>query len=696
MSGATAAAASGAFAATSGGGNLRQQEQRAPSGPRPPHPPRALRGTGLTAARQVWELTDTKKCGFLDLREFEAALKLIALAQRNGGSVDYAVSAEVLRGGGPPVGLPRLQGLETEAAAPPSPAPGPSPAGASGAQWPPLSEAEVEKYKGLFRSLDPAGQGVVQGGAVFPVFMQSGLPKDRLKAIWDLVAGDRGYLSLPELITSLYLVQAALAGRPLPAALPPPPFPPMAGPAAAAAAPPPPPAVALPAVNTAPPPNYAQLYNAQALPAAAAPTPAAPTAWQSKMPPLDPAMHGQLDAAQQRRLEELRSSTAAMEKQQSELEAAFQLNREKEKFYQASLQQLVMFKSRTDAALVELNERFDRDKADVEKLEQAFAERRGAAEAAQQALAARQAELDGAFERKLELKAQLEELGGAVSGGRLERELAEKVAAEEREVAGLQERFDALELERQRAQGRADELLQRHAGARAALQQQIDGARVVIEAAKIDGDNEARALEGLQAQAGAVEAEAAAGQAALGALLDRAAAVVQGLSAKAAAAGVALPEGLAAGPGPDLAWRPDAAKDAAAWDFDFEDAGFTVVKAFDDVAGAAEPAAEPAAPFGSQLELDAAAPAPVNGGFEPAPAAAPVASAGDAFGDAFGAFDAPASFGSAGDAPAFGAAFPDPEPAAGGGGGGGFGFDDAFGAGGQPGGGGGGFAETFS
>ena len=55
-----------------------------------------------------------------------------------------------------------------------------------------------------------------------------------------------------------------------------------------------------------------------------------------------------------------------------------------------------------------------------------------------------------------------------------------------------------------------------------------------------------------------------------------------------------------------------------------------------------------------------------------------------------------ASFGSAGDAPAFGAAFPDPEPAAGGGGGGGFGFDDAFGAGGQPGGGGGGFAETFS
>ena len=210
MSGATAAAASGAFAATSGGGNLRQQEQRAPSGPRPPHPARALRGTGLTAARQVWELTDTKKCGFLDLQEFEAALKLIALAQRNGGSVDYAVSAEVLRGGGPPVGLPRLQGLETEAAAPPSPAPGPSPAGASGAQWPPLSEAEVEKYKGLFRSLDPAGQGVVQGGAVFPVFMQSGLPKDRLKAIWDLVAGDRGYLSLPELITSLYLVQAAL------------------------------------------------------------------------------------------------------------------------------------------------------------------------------------------------------------------------------------------------------------------------------------------------------------------------------------------------------------------------------------------------------------------------------------------------------------------------------------------------------
>ena len=32
---------------------------------------------------------------------------------------------------------------------------------------------------------------MVQGGAVFPVFMQSGLPKDRLKAIWDLVAGDR-------------------------------------------------------------------------------------------------------------------------------------------------------------------------------------------------------------------------------------------------------------------------------------------------------------------------------------------------------------------------------------------------------------------------------------------------------------------------------------------------------------------------
>ena len=77
----------------------------------------------------MWELTDTKKCGFLDLREFEVALKLIALAQRNGGSVDYALSAEVLRGGGPAVGLPRLQGLETEAAAPPSPAPAPPPRG---------------------------------------------------------------------------------------------------------------------------------------------------------------------------------------------------------------------------------------------------------------------------------------------------------------------------------------------------------------------------------------------------------------------------------------------------------------------------------------------------------------------------------------------------------------------------------------
>jgi hypothetical protein len=58
--------------------------------------------------------------------------------------------------------------------------------------------------------------------------MQWGLPKELLKEIWEVVAGDEGQLTCQQFLACLYLMDNAKKGIPPPKALPPGPFPPLA------------------------------------------------------------------------------------------------------------------------------------------------------------------------------------------------------------------------------------------------------------------------------------------------------------------------------------------------------------------------------------------------------------------------------------------------------------------------------------
>ena len=56
--------------------------------------------------------------------------------------------------------------------------------------------------------------------------MQSGLPRQVLKGVWQVVAGDASFLNQQQFVSCLYLMDLAKQGRPVPPTLPPGQFPP--------------------------------------------------------------------------------------------------------------------------------------------------------------------------------------------------------------------------------------------------------------------------------------------------------------------------------------------------------------------------------------------------------------------------------------------------------------------------------------
>lgn len=152
-------------------------------------------------------------------------MKLVSLAQLNGGVLDDQQALRLVNGLGGAVPLPRMSGMVIPrgielpphllpagapgaagpVAAPTAAAPGglsparPAPPPAAfppaspvpaAAGWPPLSGEQAAAFTTAFGQLDTDRDGFVQGTDCFGAFMQSGLPKQALKQIWDLVAGD--------------------------------------------------------------------------------------------------------------------------------------------------------------------------------------------------------------------------------------------------------------------------------------------------------------------------------------------------------------------------------------------------------------------------------------------------------------------------------------------------------------------------
>ena len=176
---------------------------------------------------QVWEFADVNKRGCLSYEEFVNALRLIAFVQMTmassasspvGDPVNLQQAMVALSDASWP-GVPALQGLSGSAPAPAQQqSVSASPGGVSGSG---LSPQDVAKFKQAFHQLDTDKDGFLAGAECFPVFMKSGLDKQVLRQVWDLVAGYEGKLSERQFLVSQHLIAMARKGEALPSKLPP-------------------------------------------------------------------------------------------------------------------------------------------------------------------------------------------------------------------------------------------------------------------------------------------------------------------------------------------------------------------------------------------------------------------------------------------------------------------------------------------
>uniref|UniRef100_A0A1D1ZRW5 Uncharacterized protein n=3 Tax=Auxenochlorella protothecoides TaxID=3075 RepID=A0A1D1ZRW5_AUXPR len=517
----------------------------------------------------------------LNRREFYTAMKLVSLAQLNGGVLDDQAALRLVNGLAGPVPPPKLQGLAvptgisvpaatgagvgSPARAPP-PARAQSPGAAAGAGFVPLAPEQVAAFSTAFAQLDANRNGVVQGVDCFGVFMRSGLPKDALKRIWDLVAGAAGHLSSHQFVQALYLIEHVKAGRALPEALPSGQFPPVAG------------TLDLGAMGGES--RGSDIFRAGALgelppratyaagaggAAAAGPGVAMPAG----PAPFPPERLAGLAPGERERLEAERRSFDAARAEAVAAEAARAAAADRARFFTDSLAALRLAGSGVARVLVEAQQRREMEtaaaaaaEADYDAAYADFSRRHAAAApavAAAQAAAERRAALGARVEA---LRAAVAALEGAAEPGAAAR-AEEEGAALEREAAALTARAASLEAAAAAAEARRGALDARRAELRAAA------------------DAAAARLPGLQAEVAALTAAAEPEGARVVAALRELAPLYEALYRAARAALLPLPVEALAGLKREalpLAYDGLLAAGAAEWG-GFDDEGFTIVSA---------------------------------------------------------------------------------------------------------------------
>ncbi len=164
---------------------------------------------------------------YLSRQEFYTAMKLVAVAQGQGGVLEDGLMARVVNGLGGRVGVPRMAGLNDGDSAPvaarSSAAGTTNGAHAQQVEFPMMTAERARMYQTAFEQLDTGNRRMVSGTACFGTFMQSGLSKGALKDIWDVVAGQSAELNGHQFIQCMYLidwVKARGPGAVVPKALP--------------------------------------------------------------------------------------------------------------------------------------------------------------------------------------------------------------------------------------------------------------------------------------------------------------------------------------------------------------------------------------------------------------------------------------------------------------------------------------------
>ncbi|GLI62231.1 hypothetical protein VaNZ11_004797 [Volvox africanus] len=552
-------------------------------------------------------------------------------------------------------------------AGPIQPVGAPAGPGAPGS-FPPLPASQLQHFQASFLQLDTDRDGFVTGAECFGFFSQSGLEKPALRDIWNLVAGTEGRLSGQQFVAFLYLIECMKRGLPLPAYLPQglAGFPPVAAPAAAlqtapapvlapAAAPPPAPAkwtlesqfgtrhnitavLSTPQVTSlpAPPPlptipPKLDLSSAERL--------AAPVQHVSQVPAVAAPLLAGVSAIDRTKLQEEQQICEVKEKTLHSAEDRVAEARARQAQLTTALQELVMFRNRTEVALLTSQDQARRLEEEVDATRKRYDVGYAAAQTASEKSAALHAHIMELMGQKNELVEKMRRLEGEVAAA--ERMGPGDVSRLEGDIAELNSRCTALEAVRNAKNAKVD-----------GLRRQLEASKLKLAELK-DADLDAAAeLEGCQVALTSLEAElkearTSGSVAALPSLLSRSATVYRGLLGLAHRVGTAVPfdalpatlEGL-------HVWAEEVAAGVLDWpDDDVTARGFVIVNALpgaDAPRPILKPAKPPSAVQAPSPPVSAAAAAPILPDDFVKVAVAPSGSID---------FDDPPAFG---DAPAFG------------------------------------------
>lgn len=536
---------------------------------------------------QIWNAVAGNN-PFLSKQQFYTAMRLVSAAQRGGGKLSESEARSILIGLGPALPPPTMAGLEGLKTAVPQILPEAQAAPQVQAQvaqqtdagFPPMTGDDVQRYQGIFAKLDSDRDGYVLGQDCFGAFMEWGLPKEVLREVWALVAGNQGQLDKHQFVSALYLMDSVKKGMRLPQSLPSKNFPPLSADLGADVT-----VSDILAGHAQGQDVFSRQIAVPPLPSKAryvGPSGAVEAA--SRVPPADEAALAGLEYSDRQRLMKERSEAAGLDrghaKAQSDVEAA----KRQQAFFQQHLQELTIFKAKTSAALLQAEEWASREKREAESLQQRYDSTYTQAESQFQGSRSLLADIQAARAKKLELQTRLEAL---------QKDLAQlsdlkpgQLRSENAEIAQLNEKIAELEsqLERQDVRGTALR------AAIAKLQEYAKDANEKAEAADRDLLDLDREFTILKANFTADDSDHVHE---LRRLLAVTADTYNSLVEQAMAAGVTLPaDAQTKVPPPDLRmeWNNHAAALAADW-HDFEDEGFTVVTATEEYSRAAAAAA---------------------------------------------------------------------------------------------------------
>ena len=516
------------------------------------------------------------------------------------------------------VGIPFLQGISQQQ----QPAPQQQqqqqqkPQGVSAG----LSPQEVARFRQAFAQLDGDKDGYVAGGDCFPVFMKSGLDKSVLRHVWDLVAGNEGRLDERQFLLSQYLIVVALKGEKLPAKLPPnfavpglQPSPGGATPPAPAPAPQQPP----PPVQPQAPPQP-QFQMPGALPAVTMVSPVSSEfQYNPSGVPQAPATYDGARQSEQLKMKEAQEKARkADEERQRAMHALMQSQRNKDLFRDA-MQELVIFKSRADAELIQLSAQCRLEEQEAERLRTNYEALFAQYGEAQARYKESHDQLMAAGEERAKLQGEVDGMANRTFD---ENEFAAPLEQVRSEIAVLRDQLTRMRQEElQRAQ-REQSVVTEAEIERQNLRREIETYEVEVQAARAEADRKQAELAELRDRAQEVLTKAKVDKAALSSVLGNCGQIYLALSQAALSCGVEIPTlGQL-----KLEWSESLATNASAWEADDLNEGYTVVENLGELAIAAVSGGasfEPEIPVQLSLGDAPAVPAPALNGTKEGPQA---------------------------------------------------------------------------